>query len=49
MTDTPENLTLILLRRLDEKTDRLLNDMREVKKSVTRIERHLRVFEAPEP
>jgi hypothetical protein len=31
MTETPENPTLILLRRLDDKTDRLLDDMREVK------------------
>jgi polyhydroxyalkanoate synthesis regulator phasin len=31
MTDGPENLVLTCLRRIDEKVDRLAEDMREVK------------------
>lgn len=31
MTDGPENLVLTYLRRIDEKVDRLAEDMREVK------------------
>jgi hypothetical protein len=38
MTETPENLALILLRRLDEKTDRLLDDMREAKSRLGLLE-----------
>jgi len=38
VADTPENLMLIFLRRLDEKTDRLLDDMREVKSRLGLLE-----------
>jgi hypothetical protein len=31
MSDPPDNLVLVCLRRLDEKTDRLADDMRDVK------------------
>ena len=35
MAKEPDNLTLKTLRRLDEKTDRLLDDMHDVKISMT--------------
>ncbi|WP_343577649.1 hypothetical protein [Mycobacterium sp.] len=38
MSDQPENLMLIYLRRLDEKMDRLAEDMREVKLRLTALE-----------
>lgn len=38
MSDKPENLTLVYLRRLDEKIDRMAEDMREVKLRLTALE-----------
>ena len=38
MSDQPENLMLVYLRRLDEKIDRLAEDMREVKLRLTALE-----------
>ena len=38
MSEAPESLTLIFLRRLDAKTDRLAEDMREVKQRLTGLE-----------
>jgi predicted nucleic acid-binding Zn-ribbon protein len=34
----PDNLVLVYLRRLDEKMDRLLDDMRDLKVRVTGLE-----------
>jgi hypothetical protein len=36
--DDPENLTLVFLRTLDGKLDRLIEDMREVKLRLTTVE-----------
>lgn len=38
MSDQPDNLMLVYLRRLDEKIDRLAEDMREVKLRLTALE-----------
>ena len=38
MSDAPENLTLVFLRRLDAKIDRLAEDIREVKQRLTGLE-----------
>lgn len=38
MTDAPDNLILVYLRRLDEKSDRLADDMRDVKARLTSLE-----------
>ena len=38
MSEAPESLTVIFLRRLDAKTDRLAEDMREVKQRLTGLE-----------
>ena len=38
MSDAPENLTLVFLRRLDAKIDRMTEDMREVKQRLTGVE-----------
>jgi hypothetical protein len=38
MSNQPENLMLVYLRRLDEKIDRLAEDMREVKLRLTALE-----------
>lgn len=46
MTETPENLMLVFLRRLDEKSDNLSRDMREVKNRLGIIESHLGVIES---
>lgn len=41
MTDTPENLAPTLLRRLDEKVDRLIDEVRDVKDRQTSLERQI--------
>ena len=41
MAKEPDNLTLKLLRRLDEKTDRLLDDMHDLKVPITAVEEGL--------
>lgn len=38
VTDQPDNIVLIYLRRLDEKIDRLSDDMREVKQRLGHLE-----------
>jgi len=38
MSDEPENLTLVFLRRLDAKMDRVLEDMGDVKHRLTTLE-----------
>jgi len=37
MSDEPENLTLVVLRRLDAKIDRVLQDMADVKPRLTTL------------
>ena len=37
----PDNIILIYLRRLDEKVDRLLDEMRDVKTRLTGVEENL--------
>jgi outer membrane murein-binding lipoprotein Lpp len=39
MADEPENLVLVYLRRLDEKMDRALGDIQDLKHRVTLLER----------
>ncbi len=41
MADEPENLTLVFLRPLDGKMDRLGEDMRDVKQRLTAVEERL--------
>jgi hypothetical protein len=38
VTDEPENLVLVLLRRLDGKMDRVLEDLRDLKVRMTAAE-----------
>lgn len=38
MTDDPENLTLVFLRRLDTKMDRLIEDVNDLKTRMTGVE-----------
>jgi predicted nucleic acid-binding Zn-ribbon protein len=38
MADTPDNIVLVYLRRLDEKFDRLADDLREVKARLGTLE-----------
>ena len=37
MSDAPENPTLVFLRRMDAKIDRLADDMRGVKQRITAL------------
>lgn len=41
MADEPDNLVLRYLRRIDEKMDRLVDDMRDVKVRLTSVEEGL--------
>ena len=41
MSGEPDNIVLIYLRRLDEKVDRLLDEMRDVKGRLTGVEENL--------
>ena len=41
MTDEPENLVLVYLRRLDEKVDGLRQEMREIKDRMLSLERQV--------
>lgn len=41
MTDEPENLTLVFLRRLDSKIDHLGDDIRELKMRMTTVEQQI--------
>jgi predicted nucleic acid-binding Zn-ribbon protein len=38
MVDEPDNIVLIYLRRMDEKIDRLADDMRDMKVRLTAVE-----------
>jgi len=41
MSDSPDNLVLTLLRRLDAKIDRLTDDVQDLKHRMTSVERQL--------
>ena len=41
MVDEPDNIVLIYLRRLDEKLDRVVDDVRDLKVRVTGVEEGL--------
>lgn len=41
MSDSPDNLVLTLLRRLDTKMDRLIDDVQDLKHRMTSVERQL--------
>ena len=41
MSDSPDNLVLTLLRRLDTKLDRLIDDVQDLKHRMTSVERQL--------
>ena len=41
MSDSPDNLVLTLLRRLDAKLDRLIDDVQDLKHRMTSVERQL--------
>ncbi len=41
VTDEPDNLTLRFLRRIDEKIDRLTDDVHDLKTRMTAVERQL--------
>ena len=38
MADEPDNLTLVYLRRLDDKMDRIIDDLQDLKVRVTSLE-----------
>jgi hypothetical protein len=38
MTDEPENIMLVLLRRIDDKVDRLVGDVQDLKQRMTLVE-----------
>jgi predicted nucleic acid-binding Zn-ribbon protein len=46
MADEPDNIILVYLRRLDEKVDRLADDMREVKQRLGILEQQYAVLSA---
>lgn len=41
MTDEPENLILVMLRRMDAKLDRGLDELHDIKVRVTAVEENL--------
>ena len=41
MTDEPENLVLVYLRRIDQKMDRVIDDLQDLKVRVTNVEENL--------
>jgi archaellum component FlaC len=41
MADEPENMTLILLRRIDERTQRMADDLKDLKVRMTHVEEGL--------
>lgn len=38
MSDEPDNVVLLLLRRLDAKGDRIIDDLRDIKTRMTAVE-----------
>ena len=47
MANEPDNIVLVYLRRLDEKVDRLMADVSDIKTRLDRIERRLDLVELP--
>ena len=45
MTDAPENLVLVQLRRSDEKLDRILGDLGDLKRHLTSVEQQIAVLQ----
>jgi hypothetical protein len=43
MSEQPENLVLVYLRRIDEKIDRLIDDIQDLKHRMTSVEGHASV------
>jgi predicted nucleic acid-binding Zn-ribbon protein len=41
MADKPDNITLVMLRRIDQKLDRLIDDVHELKVRMTSVEENL--------
>ncbi|WP_375460624.1 hypothetical protein [uncultured Enterovirga sp.] len=41
MTDEPDHIVLVYLRRIDEKVDRLIDEMRDLKVRTTSVEENL--------
>lgn len=41
MADEPENVVLVLLRRIDERTERMADDLQDLKVRVTSVEEGL--------
>ncbi len=41
MADEPENVVLVLLRRIDQRTDRMASDLADLKLRVTAVEEGL--------
>jgi hypothetical protein len=41
MTEEPDNIVLVYLRRLDEKVDRLIDEVRDLKVRMTNVEEGL--------
>lgn len=41
MTDQPDNLVLVLLRRIDDRTQRMADDLQDLKVRVTSVEEGL--------
>ncbi len=41
MTEEPDNIVLIYLRRIDEKVDRLIDEVRDLKVRMTNVEEGL--------
>jgi archaellum component FlaC len=41
MSDQPSELILVMLRRLDQKVDRLIDDVQDLKQRMTSVERQL--------
>ena len=44
MSEEPENLMLVYLRRIDQRTERLEEDMRDIKRRVTAVEEGIAVL-----
>jgi archaellum component FlaC len=45
MADEPDNLVLVILRRLDAKMDRVIDDLRDVKVRLTSVKEGLNVVQ----
>ncbi len=46
MTDEPENIVLVYLRRMDAKLDRLLDDVADLKRRMTSVENQVATLHA---